>query len=80
DTVEGKDLVNHMDSDKTNNSVDNLEWVNYSENFIHAQENGKRPIGSKRTSSLIDEDTVHGVCEMFVEGKTRGEILSSGLH
>lgn len=80
DAVDGRNIVNHIDSNKTNNHVRNLEWVNYSENFIHAQENGKRPIGSKRTSSLIDEDTVHKVCEMFVKGKTRGEILSSGLH
>ncbi|VBB18384.1 intron HNH endonuclease [Yasminevirus sp. GU-2018] len=34
--VKGKDLVNHIDSDKQNNHVDNLEWCDNSENVSHA--------------------------------------------
>jgi hypothetical protein len=33
--IEGKTVVNHIDNDKLNNSVDNLEWVTASENSIH---------------------------------------------
>ena len=80
DNILDKPMVNHLDGVKTNNSADNLEWCTCSENFIHAQETGLRPIGSARSSALIDEECVHNVCKMIIEGKPRGEILSAGLH
>lgn len=38
--VEGKTHVNHIDSDRSNNHVDNLEWCNQKENNKHAMDYG----------------------------------------
>jgi hypothetical protein len=39
--LEGKKFVNHIDHDKSNNCVDNLEWVTAKENTAHGIANGK---------------------------------------
>lgn len=37
---EGKDIVNHIDSDRQNNHVDNLEWSTYAENNKDTRKKG----------------------------------------
>ena len=37
--IEGKDYVNHIDGNRLNNSVSNLEWCDHKENNNHAFDN-----------------------------------------
>lgn len=40
DKVEGKEIINHKDGNKLNNSISNLEWCTYKENAQHAHDTG----------------------------------------
>lgn len=40
-------IVNHLDGEPENDSLDNLEWSTYSENNRHACNNGLKPNGTK---------------------------------
>jgi len=35
--------INHIDGDKTNNHIDNIEWCSRSHNLLHAYRTGLKP-------------------------------------
>ena len=61
--------VNHIDCNKENNCVDNLEWCTRSHNMRHAFENGlaNQYKGEKNPRAILTEELVVKVCEWFQE-------------
>lgn len=55
--------VNHIDGDKTNNNITNLEWVSHAGNAQHAYKLGllktpAAPLGENHSSAVLTEDQV----------------------
>lgn len=65
---DNKPQVNHIDGNKTNNCVENLEWVTHKENFIHATSNGLRPIGEEHGRHKLTWDDVNYIRSVYIKG------------
>ena len=62
---EGKKQVNHIDANKSNNCVENLEWVTQEENLQHAYKNGLIKIGSSHHCSQLTEEQVRYIRQNY---------------
>jgi hypothetical protein len=61
---DNKKTVNHKDSNRSNNSIENLEWLSQSENVIHGYTNGLHSTkGVKNGNSKLTPEKVLAIRE-----------------
>ncbi len=58
DNTENKCCINHIDNNRQNNKVDNLEWCTQSENIIHAEKQGRLDDSHIKTGKATSENAI----------------------
>lgn len=74
--------VNHIDHNKLNNHISNLEWCTQEHNTKESWRVGNTPAlkGSLNGRSILTEDLVHKVCKSFEEGmKPKEAVVVYGI-
>lgn len=74
--------INHIDHNKTNNKVENLEWCDIRHNNHEAIKAGVVPPlkGTLNGRSKLTEELVHKVCKAFEEGmKPKDAVTEFGI-
>tara|TARA_R100001015_G_C4456993_1_gene45176 strand:- start:68 stop:535 length:468 start_codon:yes stop_codon:yes gene_type:complete len=55
DNVEGKNVIDHIDRNKTNNHISNLRWCNHSENRSNTDVHKSNVLGEKHISKTKND-------------------------
>jgi len=65
---ENKDTVNHIDGNKQNNIVSNLEWLDRTEQMFHAYKLGLKTsrVGSQNTNAKLADEQVREIRKSYV--------------
>lgn len=66
---ENKRFINHIDANKQNNSVENLEWCTQSENMKHACENNLQPKGLNAYCGKFTREQREDIKRLWDSGK-----------
>lgn len=62
-----KMTVNHIDGNKANNRIDNLEWMSKADNIKHAVETGLFHSGESNGRSKLKEKDVKKICDLLIQ-------------
>lgn len=66
--------VNHIDGDKTNNRLSNLEYLSRADNMRHAHRNGLCVRGSRAWNAKLNEDLVRSIRARVEAGESQSAI------
>lgn len=72
DTLE----VNHIDGDKTNNSLENLEWVTKSENHLHRHSLNDAGRGERCNLAKLTDSDIPLIRKKYNQGVSSKEIAT----
>ena len=71
--IANKPQVNHIDNNRANNNVENLEWVTCRENLMHARKQGRLSVAQQKggkasrinKNKIILEEAKNYICKTF---------------
>jgi predicted XRE-type DNA-binding protein len=66
--------VNHIDGNKLNNNINNLEWVTASENIQHSYDKKLTPSGENHHQSKLTENNVRQIKTLLSRGFSQRKI------
>lgn len=74
--IENKKTVNHINGNKKDNTVNNLEWLNHSEQQKHAVKIGLRnkTLGENSNFSKLNETSIKAIRELYKQKVKQKEI------
>lgn len=73
--TDNKKEINHIDGDKTNNKVDNLEWVSPNENIQHKiHQLGKEHRGSKNGMAKLTLEQAEKIKLLYQAGYSQNKL------
>jgi len=85
-TEKSRNQVNHIDGNKSNNNVENLEWVTQTENQVHSWETGLREmtedhrkklsISNQGKGAKVSEEGVKNMFKLFNSGVDHKELAA----
>lgn len=70
-----KTEVNHIDGNKLHCEFRNLEYANRLENARHAAIHDLYKFGEDHYKSILTNDQVHSICNLFQSGKSISEVM-----
>lgn len=68
--------VNHIDGNKQNNALSNLEWMNHQEQAQHALVTGLRS-GTRNPDRNLTDETVHKICQLLEDSWRNKDIATT---
>ena len=66
-------VVNHLDGNKTNNFILNMEWTTVGGNIKHAYDNGLRSVGEEHHMAKLTEQEVLEICAELSKPRYKGQ-------